>query len=483
MAIVSHLTDGIDTTAGTTATTASVTPAQDTLVLVSVFNDGGAGIAAPTVSVSGAGLTFTQVATQVWGASSRFRQSLFRAAGAATSGALTIDAGATSCVTFVWSVDQMNYAVATNNGADGIVQSATAIVFGNDTTQTQTLAAFASADNWAFGTCTKSAATGITQGAGFTALSLRGWTNAGATAGFAAEAKLNDNTLDYSWPIANGNWASIAAEIKANSDFDFFTQYPVPTPEPSPRVSTLAYQHFIGEPPPTPAFTPTDFDFYCGFILPTRRIRSVTAYPVWGMPEPAEPTLLPEFDFYSQFPTPTLRLPNRIRHDFAAWSELILPPVPPGPFGFVTLFMQPLPPPRDIAPYIFTAWPPQLIVTPPTPVPVDLRDFPTFPVPRGRVYSWGLFQFSAWNQFIPNPPREPPVLNVGIQATLVMTVNDLSHRPFAQSQKIALPMLKFQGTIDPAGDLAEVSVRLQEQVAAQCTAWLNELMEMEKGAG
>jgi hypothetical protein len=110
--------------AGTTHTTASTTPAANTLQLLTVANGILSGTAS-TPTVSGNGLTWVQVATLLIGTTRRL--TLFRAMGASPSaGALTISYAGQSQLSAVWSLSQLaNVDTSGTNGSGAVVASNT----------------------------------------------------------------------------------------------------------------------------------------------------------------------------------------------------------------------------------------------------------------------------------------------------------------------------------------------------------------------
>ena len=117
----SNLTNGVQNSASTSVTTASVAPTSNALVLVSVASQV-ASAAAPTIS--GGGIpTWVLVGTQLDTSASRL-VSMFRGLSASpTSGTIVISFGAVSQSNICWSVDQFTGAdTSGTNGSGAIVQ-------------------------------------------------------------------------------------------------------------------------------------------------------------------------------------------------------------------------------------------------------------------------------------------------------------------------------------------------------------------------
>lgn len=142
-----HKTSGQSDTDATSASTASISPTSNALVLAWVFTGRAAGTP-PAPTLSGNGLTWVQVAT-ILDASSELRLTLFRAMGASPSaGAVTIDCGATTIVAWLWSIVEFTGVdTSGTNGSGAVVQSKTGSA-ANATSLTVTLdAAFSAGGN------------------------------------------------------------------------------------------------------------------------------------------------------------------------------------------------------------------------------------------------------------------------------------------------------------------------------------------------
>lgn len=214
MLSVTNLTRGSSGSANS-ATTASITPAGNRLILVGVISARGSGSNITTPTVSGDGLTFVQIATQTSNASN-WRLTLFRAMVAApSSGALTIDfGGQTQDQGIGWFVEEITGAVTSGtNGADAVVQSGTGNATGTNTGLTITLSAFGSTRNGAFGVVA-SQGVSITAGSGFTAIGTTSITASGAQDQFKNSS---DNTVDWTWGSVGTEGPGIAIEIKASN--------------------------------------------------------------------------------------------------------------------------------------------------------------------------------------------------------------------------------------------------------------------------
>lgn len=153
---------GSSTTNATSYVTASVSPTSNKPVYLGIYSAQTTGQAvAPTVT--GAGLTWTEVDTSQFGTS---RLTVFEAYGAVTPGALTIDFGGIgqSGVTYV-------IVQATGADADATVQEVDTQSGVASTTLTNTLAALENANNHHLAFVGINAAAAVTADADFTPLS------------------------------------------------------------------------------------------------------------------------------------------------------------------------------------------------------------------------------------------------------------------------------------------------------------------------
>jgi hypothetical protein len=216
----SNVTSGGSGTDAASYTTASITPASNALLLITIENDLSA--TSPTVpTVTGCSLTWVQVSTCYYDQSgTHYRVTMLRALGASpTSGTLTIDFGGTTQGGCGWVVDQFTNTDTTGtNGSGAIVQSAKSAepMSASSTTVTATLGSAITSGNAAY--------TAAAWEANETGSVESGWTAIGAAghAGPSTSIKTswrNDN-VDNSGTI---NWTTsalgggITVEIKAGA--------------------------------------------------------------------------------------------------------------------------------------------------------------------------------------------------------------------------------------------------------------------------
>lgn len=213
----SNLTNGADTDGGSGSSTASVAPASNNLILLTVNSRTGITADPNQPTATGNGLTWVVVNSVVYDttSASRRRITVFRAMGAAPSaGAIAIDFGGQAQTTVQWSVDQFSGVDTSGaNGAGAVVQSVTNLDESVlNTTFTVTLAAFASTANATFGGFATSGADDITVGSGFTALSIR---ETVVDLNTATEWKAtNDTSVDITTAVASV-FGGVALEIRA----------------------------------------------------------------------------------------------------------------------------------------------------------------------------------------------------------------------------------------------------------------------------
>jgi hypothetical protein len=212
-----HLTTAQNGSAATSYTTASISPTANRLVLVAVGHQVSSGTV-NTPTISGAGMTWTQVATKISSKGTLRRLTVFRALSASPgSGALTIDLGGQSQIRCGWSIAEFDgIDTGGTNGADAIVQSASNDVTDNASTTslTVTLSAFSHVDNATYGAIRfggSSNTDALTFGSGFTQLGI-----INGSASYQSQFKAsNDTTVD--WTYNNTAWYNqgIAIELKA----------------------------------------------------------------------------------------------------------------------------------------------------------------------------------------------------------------------------------------------------------------------------
>jgi hypothetical protein len=190
--------------------TASVTMKAGRLYLLSVENSKGSATADVISSVTGgAGVpTFVSRSSVAYNTNLN-RQSIWTAVPLVDyTGTLTINFGGVTQTGAIWSLDEIiGVDVVTNHG---IVQQATGT--GNSGTALATLAAFTSADNWAFGAFGHAAATASAPGSGFSELADQ----TQATPAQAMETVYritSDTTVDGTFTSAQ--WGACAVEIQS----------------------------------------------------------------------------------------------------------------------------------------------------------------------------------------------------------------------------------------------------------------------------
>ena len=192
--------------------TASVSPAANALMVLAVLNSHGTAATLPTVT--GASMTWTQIATAL-DASGTFRITMFRAMSASPgSGALTIDFGGTTQTGGTWSLAQFTGAQTTGtNGADAVVQSASNTAASGSSLTVTLGSAFGSASNLAYAAIFHAASETNTTPIEQVGLGESSQANPNRSLGHLTS--LNDTTSTMSWVTSSIN-LGMAIEVKQN---------------------------------------------------------------------------------------------------------------------------------------------------------------------------------------------------------------------------------------------------------------------------
>ena len=226
MAVVgTNLTADFTETPATSFVTASVSPASNALIVVSVTSRTGISTEPNQPTVSGCGLTWVVIGpSSYWDttSSSRKKSTCFCGMGASPSaGAITISFGGQEQTNGNWSVDQFTGVdTSGTNGSGAVGGTGGTNIAHNEVgpdvgSITVTLGSFSSANNVTFGFITSDSWTGTSSaGSGFTIL---GHPDDSAGTRCLTEWKsTNDTTVDGSFDNTSGNQAGgIAFEINA----------------------------------------------------------------------------------------------------------------------------------------------------------------------------------------------------------------------------------------------------------------------------
>lgn len=242
MATISNLTSGTSAVAGPWST-ASVSPASNNLILLTVGIRNGASTNPADPTVSGNGLTWVKVNSVNFDNNSSSRRTVFvfRALGASpSSGAITITPGETD-TNATWSVDQISGVnTGGTNGSAAVVQSVTNFLASGapNTTLVGTLAAFSSTFNATFGAFANDDGTGwsIAAGSGFTQSGIQNVTGVGV---FTEFKSTNDTTVDATF-ISEDEIGVIAIEIAASPTSASASVSPSASISPSASLSPSA---------------------------------------------------------------------------------------------------------------------------------------------------------------------------------------------------------------------------------------------------
>ena len=211
----SLLTADQDGTNATSYSTASISPAGNRLIIACVLNRVGSGTP-NTPALSGNGLTWTLVRSEVEAASFRFRISVFRAmAVSPSSGAVSINFSGQTQNYCGWIITE--FSDVNTSGSDGsgaIVQHNGYANTTNTLTPTVSLSAFESAANATLGCFVHGQQSPMTPGSGFTEIAdITVENNEQLYMEFRAD---NDTTVDCTQTTGGGNFSGgIALEIRA----------------------------------------------------------------------------------------------------------------------------------------------------------------------------------------------------------------------------------------------------------------------------
>lgn len=216
---ITNLTQGLDTDGNSTATTASITPSSNNLILLTVISRTAISTDPNQPTATGNSLTYVVEKTTVYDttSSSRRRITTFRALGSApTAGTIAIDFGGQNQTDVLWFIDQVSGIDTSGaNGAGAIVQSvANQVTTITTNSLTVTLAAFGSTANATYGAFADSGFT-WTEGSGFTRLAR--YPNSDALdnlSGMTEWKTTNDTSVDGT-TTNNSELGGIALELKA----------------------------------------------------------------------------------------------------------------------------------------------------------------------------------------------------------------------------------------------------------------------------
>lgn len=212
---VTALASGADEDTSSSATSASISPSGNALVVCDVLNLNNDFSSPPnTPTVSGNGLTWVQVATVTYvdfGGGPLVRLTRFRAMGASpSSGTVTITCSAAQAI-IAYSIYEITGVDTSGTNGSGAVVQTTADTAAIATALTVSLAAFGSPNNMAIGAFGFGLDSGsFTAGSGFT--TIHDIAASGPDIVFT-EYKLNDTTVDITRDYAQ-DLAGIASEIK-----------------------------------------------------------------------------------------------------------------------------------------------------------------------------------------------------------------------------------------------------------------------------
>jgi hypothetical protein len=196
--------------------TASYTPTADRLMIAAVHNRGSAsGITPDTPTLSGNGLTWSQVVTYLPdNTGTQYRATVFVAKSGASpsAGAVTADFGGVNQGGCIIVVDEFDGADLTGAALDAIIQNKTGATTGGATSETITLDGAIGSGNATYGTFMHEANEGNTPGSGYTELADQ-FTGTGMSMSIITEYRADgQTTVDASWTTSIQH-GGIALEI------------------------------------------------------------------------------------------------------------------------------------------------------------------------------------------------------------------------------------------------------------------------------
>lgn len=218
----SNITTGADTDGNSNATTTSISPGANKLLLLSVSSRTGISANPNQPTITGNGLTWVPINTVIWDetSSSRRRTTLFRAMGASpSSGTISISFGGQNQTDVIWVVDSLEGAdTSGTNGSGAIIQSAiNDNESGSATGLTVSLSSFENASNAAYGTFAVDTNNAPSAGTGFSIVGQEdnGFSN---SMWHLSEFKSNsDTSVDFSNNGQATLVGGIAVEVKPTS--------------------------------------------------------------------------------------------------------------------------------------------------------------------------------------------------------------------------------------------------------------------------
>lgn len=193
--------------------TTSISPTGNALILVTVTVATNGGYDPLPDSVTGNGITYALVDSNVWDGTSGSRRVtlLYRGMAASPStGAITVAWGSQTSLRGSMVVDEITGATTGNNGADAIVQSVDGNNGDSGSSLSLTLGSFSSANNGTYGVFGEWNTLTPTAGSGFTIIGGVVGTNETSVSEFKST---NDTSVDISYGSAT-NIGGVAIEVE-----------------------------------------------------------------------------------------------------------------------------------------------------------------------------------------------------------------------------------------------------------------------------
>lgn len=214
-----NLTSGGSLSDASSYNTASITPPAGRIVIVSVSSIRSGGSNPSTPSITGAGMTWTEIHSLVYSVGAdKARLTVFRGVSSSPSaGAFTIGFSGETQTACSWSINYFTNTKTTGtNGSDAIVQYGVNYNDGTQTGLAVTLNAFANKNNAAFGALFHSYLSAVTAGSNFTELSNSDSSNKYVATEYDDQQQ---TSVNWTWGSKASYNFAIALELAIDNSF------------------------------------------------------------------------------------------------------------------------------------------------------------------------------------------------------------------------------------------------------------------------
>ena len=216
-AAITHttLTQGSSGWDTTNATTASITPGANRLILLSIAQAASSGNGSPPSSITGNGLTWVRILPDIYDPGNHYGLYLYRAMGSSpTAGAISISFVGQTQDRFSWSVDEFDGVNTSGTNGSGAIGSTSTAAVWPSTSVNATLSSVG-ANSATFGLAVMALSGTMTAGTGYTLLGNQDNTHNHAYH-FSTEWRVVGQTaVGFSFSSSGGPFFMGAVEIKA----------------------------------------------------------------------------------------------------------------------------------------------------------------------------------------------------------------------------------------------------------------------------